>query len=458
MVTETEYYDLLGVAPTATDLEIKKAYRKAAIKHHPDKAAEVDREAATQKFQQIGEAYQILADPDLRSRYDKFGKEGAMPESGFEDPSEIFSKLFGGEAFVDLIGEISLIRDMNKAMEIQERAEQEAAVAEASGIVAGEGSSPSTDKFPTDPNAPKDAATPASPSMAAALGVATPPKSGQLQITAGDVEEAAAQSAAGMSDRKKSLKKEEKKKGGLTKEQRAELEAYEAERRKVREERVDTLAKKLIERLSIWTETDRGEDMRVAFETKMKLEAENLKMESFGVELLQAIGQTYTQKSSTYLKSQKFLGIGGFFSKLKDKGTLVKETWNTMSAAIDAQMTAEQIAKLEEAGGEDFTPERQAELQQEMMGKILNASWRGTKWEIQGVLRDVCDRVLNDKSVSAAKRQLRAEALWMVGRIFKAVVPEEGDEGRELERLVAESSRKKKKEKEKKTKESKAKA
>lgn len=98
MVVDTTYYDALGVTPTATELEIKKAYRKKAIQLHPDKNP--DDKQAGEKFQvvwmvfsqscqynrwhaQIGEAYQILSDKALRSQYDKYGKEKAMPSAGF---------------------------------------------------------------------------------------------------------------------------------------------------------------------------------------------------------------------------------------------------------------------------------------------------------------------------------------------------------------------------------------
>ncbi|KAI1038936.1 hypothetical protein LB503_007573 [Fusarium chuoi] len=99
------------------------------------------------------------------------------------------------------------------------------------------------------------------------------------------------------------LKHKEKKKGGLTKEQ-----PYEKERAKIRQERVDTLARKLLDRLSVWTETDKGSDVTKAFQEKMRLEVENLKMESFGIDILHAIGQTYVSKASSLLRSQKFFG------------------------------------------------------------------------------------------------------------------------------------------------------
>jgi hypothetical protein len=213
----------------------------------------------------------------------------------------------------------------------------------------------------------------------------------------------------------------QKKKAGLTKEQREQLAAYEKERARIRQERVDTLVRKLIDRLSVWTETDKSADVTRAFQEKTRLEVENLKMESFGIDILHAIGQTYVSKASTLLRSQKFLGIGGFFSKLRDKGNMVKETWNTITSAIDAQQTMEQMARMEEQGGEDWNDEKRAEYERRVTGKILTAAWRGSKFEIQGVLREVCDVVLNDKKVPLNKRLERAQALVLIGDIFNKV-------------------------------------
>lgn len=233
-------------------------------------------------------------------------------------------------------------------------------------------------------------------------------------------EEDARLEAAGVTDAEKELRGKQKK-GGLTKEQREELAAYELERKRIRDERVETLAKKLVDRISIWTETDKGADVTAAFKEKTRLEIENLKMESFGLEIMHAIGQTYLSKATSFIKSQKFLGISGFFSRVKDKGTLVKETWNTMSAAIDAQLTMEEMAKMEEKGGEDWTDEKKAEYEKRVTGKILAAAWRGSKFEIQSVLRDVCDHVLNDKKVKLEKRVERAHALVIMGEMFQKV-------------------------------------
>ncbi|EUC38793.1 hypothetical protein COCCADRAFT_82127 [Bipolaris zeicola 26-R-13] len=488
MVVETAYYDALGVPPTASELEIKKAYRKLAIKLHPDKNP--GDETAHAKFQEIGEAYQILSDEQLRAAYDKHGKEGAMPSSGFEDPSEFFTMIFGGEAFVDWIGEISLMKDLTKTMEISQRemeaeaaAQAEAERAEAGKAPTAEGTAATPPTAATDTTGPS-AATPAKEAEAAAEHTgtqtahvppphveaeappapaagaststqppplpprtSTPPTRG-IPIRAAIMDksdEEVRMEAEGMTDAEKELREKQKKKAGLTKEQREELAAYEMERKRIREERVNNLAKKLVERISLWTETDKATDVTAAFKEKIHLEIENLKMESFGIEILHAIGTTYIMKASSFLKSQKFLGISGFFSRIKDKGTLVKDTWSTMSAAIDAQLTMEEMAKLEEQGGEAWTDEKKAEYEKKVTGKILAAAWRGSKFEIQSVLRDVCDAVLNDKKIKLEKRIERAHALMIIGEMFQKAErdPEEEGDFMAFEQLMAEAAAKK---------------
>ncbi|KAI0533639.1 DnaJ domain-containing protein [Xylaria digitata] len=484
MVVDTAYYDALGVQPTATELEIKKAYRKLAIVHHPDKNP--NDPTAHEKFQTIGEAYQVLSDKDLRAAYDKYGKESAKPGEGFVDPAEFFSSIFGGEAFVDWIGEISLMKDLNTAMEIttedQDDAEfpgtKDAINESAKEAAAAAAATPNTAPTPTvvvedEPEAPTTAEKKSGeaqgvsakqdeahipsrqPSPApSASGTSTPSKYA-IPIRPALMDRPSDESnVEGETEEEKELRKKDKKKGGLTKEQREKLAAYEAERARVRQERVDTLARKLIDRVSVWTETDKGADVTKAFQEKTALEVENLKMESFGLDILHAIGAVYMSKATALLKSQKFLGISGFFSRVKDKGTFFKETWNTISSAIDAQQTMEEMARMEEAGGEDWTDEKKMEYERKVTGKILNAAWRGSKYEIQGVLREVCDSVLYDKKVPLNKRLERAQALVLIAQILSKAQrsPEEEGDYMAFEQLVAEAAMKKEKDSKKKGK------
>ena len=70
-----DFYDILGVPKNATEEQIKKAYRKLALKWHPDKNPD-NKAKAQEEFKKIGEAYSVLSDPNKRAAYDRYGKEG----------------------------------------------------------------------------------------------------------------------------------------------------------------------------------------------------------------------------------------------------------------------------------------------------------------------------------------------------------------------------------------------
>ena len=84
---DTEYYDILNIKKDATEIEIKKAYRKLAIKNHPDKGGDPE------KFKEISVAYQVLSDPEKRKTYDQFGKD--LVNQNMSSPPDIFSMFFG---------------------------------------------------------------------------------------------------------------------------------------------------------------------------------------------------------------------------------------------------------------------------------------------------------------------------------------------------------------------------
>ncbi|KAL3620247.1 hypothetical protein CASFOL_035159 [Castilleja foliolosa] len=93
----TKYYEILGVPKTASPDDLKKAYKKAAIKNHPDKGGDPE------KFKELAHAYEVLSDPEKREIYDQYGedalKEGMGGGGGGHDPFDIFSSFFGGSPF-----------------------------------------------------------------------------------------------------------------------------------------------------------------------------------------------------------------------------------------------------------------------------------------------------------------------------------------------------------------------
>lgn len=254
---ETDYYDLLGLPITCTSEQVKKAYRRLAIKYHPDKNP--DDPTAADKFKEIAVAYTTLSDPQLRHKYNEFGKSskdgGPGGDDAMVDPEAIFSTLFGGERFQDIIGTISLGSEMKSAMQAEE-SDDDDQDDEAQGTV-------------TTNNG-------------------APPGGGQRP--------AAADAGRSTKKAKKPLTPEQERKRA----QKAELEArLAAEKAAVRTARVHALADKLRDKLALYSEQANGEDdaqIAEGVRTMWRIEADELRNESYGVELLHAVGTVYTMK------------------------------------------------------------------------------------------------------------------------------------------------------------------
>ncbi|WPP50105.1 molecular chaperone DnaJ [Catalinimonas niigatensis] len=107
-MAKRDYYEILGVSRDASQDDIKKAYRKTAIKFHPDKNP--DNPEAEDKFKEAAEAYEILRDPDKKARYDRFGHQGVGGGGGagggmnMDDIFSQFGDIFGGSAFESFFG------------------------------------------------------------------------------------------------------------------------------------------------------------------------------------------------------------------------------------------------------------------------------------------------------------------------------------------------------------------
>lgn len=103
-IVSRDYYEILGVQRDASADDVKKAYRQAALKFHPDRNPD-DKEGAERKFKEASKAYQVLSDPDKRAQYDRYG------EAAFEGPGGgaggfDFSSAFASGAFEDVLGDL----------------------------------------------------------------------------------------------------------------------------------------------------------------------------------------------------------------------------------------------------------------------------------------------------------------------------------------------------------------
>jgi len=235
---------------------------------------------------------QVLSDPTLKEKYDKFGKEGIVPEGGFMNPTMFFNNMFGGGKFSEFIGEMT---------------------------------------FSLDP-----------------------------------------------SDQTSAIEKEQ-----------------------IQKERVITLAAHLIRRLDLFVQGNVKE-----FEASVKGEISNLRNETHGVELLHHIGYIYEQEAKQHMG-----GISGLAEQLFERAHMMRENVAAVKAAEVLQQAQKQINEADE--------EKRAEIEAKYVDEGLMALWKMGKFEVENVLRKVCEVVLGDTTLDKKRLKLRTEGLKLLGKTLK---------------------------------------
>ncbi|KAJ2027642.1 DnaJ-like protein [Coemansia sp. S2] len=196
----------------------------------------------------------------------------------------------------------------------------------------------------------------------------------------------------------------------------------EAEERRIA--RVKELSDTLRQKLAIYVENTEADPTTAlsAWEAQVKAEAEDLKTESLGVELLHTIGGVYRFQAKKYLEKQEFLGgFRGVYQSFKETGQIMSGTYSTIKAAMDLQRTYIELGKLEE---NSIPPEEKQRLEEAAAKKALEVLWKTGRLEIESILRNTCNVVLHDKNVDKKILRRRAIALKAMGDVYAHVKPD----------------------------------
>lgn len=198
----------------------------------------------------------------------------------------------------------------------------------------------------------------------------------------------------------------------------------EAQESKAQAARVTELVTELARKLSIYTESTSGrpqEDADVINKWRQicDIEADALRLESFGVELLHTVGFIYVSKAKHYLATnQTFMGMGGWLHNIQGKYHVYSEKASTEQSVLDVKQVFDQIAEAEKAG---LSPKEKKKLEDQAAEKGLLALFKRAKLDIESVLRETCDRVLSDPSLHPSKLHHQAEAMRILGEAYLGV-------------------------------------
>jgi len=380
-VKETQYYEILKVKTTASSAEIKKSYYELARKLHPDKNP--DDPDAHSKFQKVGEAYQVLSDPNLRGKYNSRGKDG-LGDIPVVDASAFFAALFGSDQMEMFVGKLQM------------------------AVMAEGGSDLTRDetRILQDRRVVRLAIN-----LAAILdgyAAVRPPVTTDDKTNENDQEEKLREKAA--------------------------LEKFEAQMKPIAQSLANAAhGPKMLKQIGFVYEKQAEQvltDPVAGFGTWADL----------GVRSNFAAMEQNTNRTKTQFSAMKaaFDAFGTVKKIAEEEEGYMKEEKEEEEGESEKNAgegdggSADNTTKKQEKETKKKPPlteaeimQRRAQHQKDVMPHILETLWNVSALDIESTLRSVCDKVCHDKSVKKLVRKKRCEALSVLGKIFQTTEADE---------------------------------
>ena len=398
-VKETQYYEILKVKTTASSAEIKKSYYELARKLHPDKNP--DDPDAHSKFQKVGEAYQVLSDPNLREKYDSRGKDG-LGDIPVVDASAFFAALFGSDQMEMFVGKLQM------------------------AVMAEGGSDLTRDE----------------------TRILQDRRVVRLAINLAAILDgyAAVRPPVTTDDKTNENEQEEKLR------EKAALEKFEAQMKPIAQSLANAAhGPKMLKQIGFVYEKQAEQvltDPVAGFGTWADL----------GVRSNFAAMEQNTNRTKTQFSAMKAaFGAFGTVKKIaeeeegymKEEEGKEKEGESEKSAGEGDGKIAENIAKEQEGKETKKKPplkeaeimQRRAQHQKDVMPHILEALWNVSALDIESTLRSVCDKVCHDKSVKKEVRKKRCEALSVLGKVFQTTEADEAHKNEDINQQLENAMR-----------------
>ena len=380
-VKETQYYEILKVKTTASSAEIKKSYYELARKLHPDKNP--DDPDAHSKFQKVGEAYQVLSDPNLREKYDSRGKDG-LGDIPVVDASAFFAALFGSDQMEMFVGKLQM------------------------AVMAEGGSDLTRDE----------------------TRILQDRRVVRLAINLAAILDgyAAVRPPVTTDDKTNENEQEEKLR------EKAALEKFEAQMKPIAQSLANAAhGPKMLKQIGFVYEKQAEQvltDPVAGFGTWADL----------GVRSNFAAMEQNTNRTKTQFSAMKaaFDAFGTVKKIAEEEEGYMKEEKEEEEGESEKNAgegdggSADNTTKKQEKETKKKPPlteaeimQRRAQHQKDVMPHILETLWNVSALDIESTLRSVCDKVCHDKSVKKLVRKKRCEALSVLGKIFQTTEADE---------------------------------